>query len=251
MAGFDIDIDPFKGSDPFRGLNFGGPGGGAGRQRAEHRRPLVDEDFRSVGRKALDAGASGLSYVAGTLDKPGQAVRGLLAGKGVSSLKHLVPFAGSAGLLSDKDYTTGRDLTDKIGFTGKGDKGWGSWGLGLAADIATDPLTYSTFGAKHALTPVGRAVQKTGALKGFTGRQMIEGFHGVEPALAKVGRSASDIEHMIDQGRKIATGPAAATGVEAKAEGTAAAGPEPEPASEPETKVGDSVALLQLLLLLL
>ena len=85
----------------------------------------------------------------------------------------------------------------------------------MAADIATDPLSYMSFGAKHALTPIGKAVQKTGALKGWTGRAMLEGFHGVEPAMLKAGQTASDVTHAIDQGQRIAQGAAAATGVQA------------------------------------
>jgi hypothetical protein len=209
MAGLDFDIDPLK------GLNFGGQGGGSARSRPLYRKPLGDEDFRSVGQQALDAGSSGISHVLGAIDKPGQAVRGVLAGKGIGSLKHLVPFSDTMGLTTEKDHTTGRDLTDMAGITDKGDKGWGAWGAGLAADIATDPLSYSTFGAKHALTPIGALVKKTGALKSFTGKQMIQGFHGVEPTLAAAGNTASDIAHMADQGKKIASGAAAATGVQA------------------------------------
>jgi len=44
---------------------------------------------------------------------------------------------------------------------------------------------------------------------------MIQGFHGVEPAMLAGGQTASDATHTIDQGRKIATGKAATTGVHA------------------------------------
>lgn len=161
----DFNIDRFKGSNPFKGL------GGSGsisqpRQRAAYRQPLLEDQAQSVGKQILDTGTSGISHVLGVLNKPGDAVRGVLAGKGVSSLKHLVPFAHTMGLTTDADSTTGRDLTDNYDLTDKGDKGWSAWGTGLAADIATDPLSYTTFGAKHALTPIGKAVQKTGALRG-------------------------------------------------------------------------------------
>ena len=183
--------------------------------QAEFRLPLQTEEKESLTKQTLGVGASGLSYALGAVDKPGQAVRGLLGGKGVGSLKHLVPFSDTMGLTSEKDHTSGRDLTNQIGLTRHKDKGWGAWGAGLAADIATDPLSYTTFGAKHALTGVGKAVQKTGALKGFTGKQTLQGFHGVEPALLQAGHTASDISHMVDQGKNIATGAAAATGVKA------------------------------------
>ena len=211
---FDFNNDPFKGSEPFKGLG-GSDTISQSRQRATYRQPLPDGESQSLGKQILNIGTSGISHVLGALDKPGQAARGLLAGKGLASLKHLVPFSDTIGLTTEKDHTSGRDLINAMGLTERGDKGWGAWGVGLAADIATDPLTYTTFGAKHALTGVGKAVQKTGALKGFTGRQMIEGFHGVEPAMLAAGQTASDVTHAIDQGRKIATGKAAATGVQA------------------------------------
>lgn len=183
---FDFDFDPFKSPDPFKSAtDLPGFGGGHVRpQRAEYRRPLAPEESSSYAKQALGAGASGLSYILGSLDKPGQAVRGLLAGKGVGSLKHLVPFAHSMGLVGDEDMTSGRDLTDQSGLTDKNDKGWGAWGTGLAADIATDPLTYMTFGAKHALTAAGKVAQKAGTLRGLSREALIQGGHS---GLARVG----------------------------------------------------------------
>ena len=87
-----------------------------------------------------------------------------------------------------------------------------AWGDDLAADIATDALTYTTFGAKHALTPIGAAVMKTGALKGFTGKAMLEAFHGVEPAMLQAGQTASDVAQAVDKGQRIAQRAAASTG---------------------------------------
>lgn len=176
MAGMDFNFDPFKGSDPFANIS---PDGGRRAQAARpaYRQPLGDDEAKSFGQKALDVGTSGIGHVLGALDKPGQAARGLLAGKGLGSLNHLVPFSGTTGLTTEKDNTSGRDLTDMAGITSKGDKGWGAWGAGLAADIATDPLTYATFGAKHALTGAGKAAEMTGALSGLTGRQTIAGGH--------------------------------------------------------------------------
>lgn len=178
-----------------------------------YRTPLPDQDYQSLGQQALHAGTSGLGYVLGTLDKPGQVVRNTLAGKLGSAVRQAIPFADTLGLVDQNDYTSGRDLTDKVGLTSKKDKGWGAWGAGLGADILTDPLTYMTFGAKSALTPIGKAVQKTGALKGWTGREMLQGFHATEPGLLAAGRDASDIAHAVDQGQRIAQGTAAATGV--------------------------------------
>ncbi|MDR3635699.1 MAG: hypothetical protein P4L84_17990 [Isosphaeraceae bacterium] len=214
MSGLQFDL--FGGNSP--GLDFGDrpiPRAPIHNPRTAYRSPLPDEQYQNIGQQALHAGASGLGYVFGTLDKPGQVVRNTLAGKFGSALRQAVPFADTLGLVDQGDYTSGRDLTNQLGITGKHDKGWGAWGAGLGADILTDPLTYLTFGAKSALTPIGRAVQKTGALRGWSGKAMLEGFHGVEPALQAAGRTASDIAHMTDQGQRIAQGAAAATGVQA------------------------------------
>lgn len=206
----------FGGNSPFKAKSvFGTKTGGGDEPTPAYRQPLDPDEYKGIGQKALDAGVSGISAVAGALDKPGQAVRGLIDGKGVSSLKHLVPFSHAMGLTTDADSTSGRDLTDHYGLTQKGDQSWGAWGKGLAADIVTDPLTYASFGAKSALTPIGKAVEKTGALKGFTGQQMLKGFHATEPGILSAGGTASDVNHAINQGRNIATGAAAATGVKA------------------------------------
>jgi len=195
--------DPFSSRDPF---SSGDLFGGSGRpQRAAFRKPLADDESESFAKKALNTGASGLQYVLGTLDKPGQAVRGVLAGKGVSALKHLVPFADTAGLVTDADHTSGRDLTNKYGLTQKNDKGWGAWGLGLGADLLTDPLSYTTLGATHALTGMGKGLQKTGALKGWSRKAMLEGFDGTESAMRAAGGTTESIAHMVNQGKRIAT----------------------------------------------
>jgi hypothetical protein len=178
----------------------------------EYRRPLLAEQSESLACHVISTGASGLSYILGTLDKPGQAVRGVFAGNGFSSLKHLIPFSDSLGITPEKDHVSGRDPTDRWGLTDKRDKGWGSWGVGLVADVLTDPLTDMAFGAKHDLTGTGKALQKAGALKGWSGRAIIEGYHGVEPTPLPTGRTTSDIAHMADQGQRIA-GTAAADAI--------------------------------------
>jgi hypothetical protein len=202
MAGLDFDFDPFRGHDPLASVGkiSGLPQGHGPRvTRPPFRMPPSPERSESLGKRVLDSGSSGLLYVLGTLDKPDKAVRGVLAGHGVLALKHLVPFSDSMGLTTDAGHVSGRDLTDQYGLADKWDKGWGAWGVGLAADMATDPLSYTSFGAKHALTGVGKAVQKTGALKG----SMIEGFHGAEPAMLHAGQTASNVSHAIDKGQRI------------------------------------------------
>jgi hypothetical protein len=38
-------------------------------------------------------------------------------------------------------------------------------------------------------------------LKGFSGQQMIRGFHGVEPAMLAAGQTASDVSRSGDRGK--------------------------------------------------
>jgi hypothetical protein len=195
--------DPFRSIGHIPGLDA--DGGSIGPRRVSHRRALSPKDSESLSKQLLDSGASGVTYVLGTLDKPGQAVRGLLAGKGARSLLHLAPFAGSLGLIGEEDDTAGRDLTDSWGLTAKHDQGWGAWGTGLAADILSDPLTYMTFGAKTALTAPGKALNKMNALKGWSRRDILKGFDDVESAMRARGMTASDIAHDVDKGRRVAT----------------------------------------------
>jgi hypothetical protein len=177
LLNLGLNLNPVKPSDFSLDLGLGGR---KGSQRAEWRKPLEPADEQSLANKALGAGLSGLSYIGGTLDKPGQAVRGLLAGKGARSLLHLVPFSHTMGLTTDNDQTSGRDLTDMAGLTSKGDKGWGAWGAGLAADMMTDPLSYGTFGAKHALTAAGQAAKAAGTINGLSRAEMIRrGYSGL------------------------------------------------------------------------
>lgn len=203
MPGLDFP-DPFASFDPFSG--------GGGRRplsqrapRAEFRQPLPPEEYQSVARQALNAGTSGIGYILGSLDKPGQAVRGVLAGKGVSALGNLVPFSDTMGLTTDADKTSGRDLTDTYGITDKNSKGWGAWGAGLAADIATDPFTYATLGPKTALTGLGSALKKSGNLKGMSRVNLMKGFEATEPAMLAAGKTASDVAYDIAKGKRIAT----------------------------------------------
>lgn len=188
-------------------------GGSGRRQRPLYRQPFEPEEQDSVAKKALNAGSSGIGYVLGGLDKPGSAVRSVLAGKGLGAgLRALTPFSSTMGLASDKDYTSGRDLLDTYGVTNKHDKGWGAWGAGLAADIATDPLTYTTFGAKHALTPLGKIASKAGATKGWSRQQLLKGFSGTESALANAG---GNVAHELNRGAKLVNPALEAAGVEA------------------------------------
>ncbi len=166
--------DPFSRIDDVFSRMTPGMGRGA---TPEYRKPFTPDDFKPFQQKLLDYGGTGLRGIFSTLSAPGDYVRGALAGD-----------------LGNR--VSGRELLDKWHITDKHDKGWLSWGLGLGADIATDPLTYTTFGAKHALTPLGRTLSKTGELSNWSRKGMLEGFHATESGLQAAGRTADEIAHL-------------------------------------------------------
>jgi hypothetical protein len=170
----------------------------------EYRQPLgkakADETMQKLTGYTTSALQTGLDI----LDKPGRAVRGLLGGNLREGLAW-APFSDTVGATDPSQKVTGRDLTNKLGLTNKYRNGWGEWGMGLGAEMLTDPLTYFTGGAHHALTEPGKALAKLGATRGLSRAAMIEGFHGTESALATAGRSVDDIAHMRNQGARIAT----------------------------------------------
>jgi hypothetical protein len=147
--------------------------------------PQEPGERESFGQGLIERSKGALGSILHALDWPGSKVRGILGGKPGESL-------------------TGRQLLNQYGVTNPGDRGWGSWGAGLAADIATDPLMYATFGAKHALTGGGRALEKLGTFRGWNRKAMLEGFHGVESDLSAT-RSPEYIRHLRDAGQRIAT----------------------------------------------
>ena len=138
---------------------------------AEFRRPLPPEEAQSYGQRLLGAGAGGLSHLLGVLNKPGRALRGLASGKPNEALA-ILPFSDTRGITNPEDEVTGAQINQNL-FGLKNDNSWKSWVAGLATDIATDPLTYMTFGAKHALTAAGKTAQKAGTLKPLTRQQSI------------------------------------------------------------------------------
>lgn len=139
------------------------------------------DSLKSVGTSALQSGLY-------ALDTPGATIRGGL-GRMVGAKA------------SDGDRVSGRDLTDAIGLTDRHNKGWGSWGVGLGAEILTDPLSYVS---PFALTRAGKAASKLGATKGFTRRQLVRGFDDTADNILARG-TQSDLDHAINQGRKIAS----------------------------------------------
>lgn len=91
-----------------------------------------------------------LGYVGETLDKPGRAFRGILAGR-PDELLNLVPFSDTAGWTDPAQRTTGRQLLEKYGMLDPGTPGEFEPGdvAGFGADLLTDPLNW--LGAGYAI----------------------------------------------------------------------------------------------------
>ena len=81
---------------------------------------------------------SALGYIGDAIDKPGRAVRGLLAGR-PDEAAAAIPFSDSLGLTDKAHSTSGKDLLNALGM----DVGNGFGGdlAGFATEVATDPLT--------------------------------------------------------------------------------------------------------------
>lgn len=84
-----------------------------------------------------------LSYLGGMAEKPGRAVRGLLAGRPREGLA-VLPFSDALGVTAEADRVYGRDLMGQWGLE-TGDE-TGDFALGLGIDLATDPLMYLGLG---------------------------------------------------------------------------------------------------------
>ena len=113
--------------------------------------------LRQIGQGTL----GGLAWIGETLDKPGAAVRGVLAGE-FDQLLNLIPFSDTLGITRPEDRVYGRELLEKAGILGKNKKGFDSGDVaGFGADVLLDPLTYLTFGASAA-GKAGKLAQQAG-----------------------------------------------------------------------------------------
>lgn len=119
--------------------------------------PEVEDSLLS---QLAGGGLSALGYVGSTLDKPGAAVRGLLAGE-PGQLLNLLPFSDALGITNEADRVSGRDLLEMYGLLGSNTPGidWGDV-AGFGAEVALDPTTYLTLGGA-ALTKAGKAASLT------------------------------------------------------------------------------------------
>lgn len=125
--------------------------------------PLTPEELNSQTSTLLDKSIGLLQYVGETLDKPGRAARGLLAGR-PEELLNLVPFSDAMGLTDPNTSTSGRDLLEQAGILDQNEAGLDAGDVaGFATEILTDPTTYMTFGAS-ALSKGGKALKGAGVL---------------------------------------------------------------------------------------
>lgn len=108
-----------------------------------------------VGRKSL----SGLQWVGESLDKPGRAVRGLLAGK-PGELLDIIPFSDTLGLTTPENDVSGRDVLEKYGVLGTNTPGLDTGDVaGFLGEVALDPLSWVSLGG----ATVAKNVVKEGA----------------------------------------------------------------------------------------
>lgn len=120
----------------------------------------------------------GLQYVGETLDKPGRAVRGLLAGR-PGELANLIPFSDAMGITDPSKAVSGRDLLEKAGALDANKEGLDAGdAAGFAAEVALDPLTYLTFGAS-ALSKAGKAAKAAGTLEKTAAKRIAAGQGGL------------------------------------------------------------------------
>lgn len=162
MAYFDDpNLDPYY-ADPF---GYGAPPADPFSQRPRAPiQPIAPQDENSAIMSVVKAPLGALQYLGETLNKGGRAVRGLLGGQGPEALLNLVPFSDTMGLTDPHKSVSGKDLLGQWGLINPNEDSWLNTGLGIGADIATDPLTYLTFGGS-ALTEAGQAANKLGALR--------------------------------------------------------------------------------------
>lgn len=86
-----------------------------------------------------------LKWLGETLDKPGAAARGLLAGQ-PGQLANLIPFSDTMGITDPRERVSGREMLQSWGALGQNKPGLDMGDVaGFGAELATDPL--NIFGA--------------------------------------------------------------------------------------------------------
>lgn len=141
-------------------------------------------------------GLSGLSAVGNLLDLPGSMARDVM------TLNN--PFDQLLDPLGDSNRLTGRDVLRQYGVAGEKDN-WMNFGAGLGLEIATDPLTFLSFGGTKlagVLGDAGQAASKAGVLD----EALRAASHLSDARLANMGRREAlatltprAIEHVVPE----------------------------------------------------
>jgi len=145
--------------------------------------PEEEETYEGLGSSALSA----LQYIGGSLDKPGSAVRGLLAGR-PDQLLNLIPFSDFMGLTETRNRTSGRDLLRQYGAIG-GKDNWYNFAGGLALEIATDPLTFLGPLTSASKTAAGKAAARAGQFQHLSAAERVGG--SLNKVMDKMAREAA------------------------------------------------------------
>lgn len=194
-----FDIDPLGGFNPFPGL----PQGGGARRRKAMYPALTDEVAAPLTDRLLEGSTSLLHSLGGTLDKAfgARAIRGYLAGK-PQELKSIIPFSDTLGITNPGDSVSMDDLLVQKGLVNPNNPDtWEFRDFAVPAlEIAADPGTYLSFGAK---TLAGQAASKLGKLPAGL-KPGIRGFDALAPELRAAGKSAEEISHLGKSGLNIA-----------------------------------------------
>lgn len=140
---------------------------------------LTPEEQDSLLSQITGGILGGVQYVGETLDKPGAALRGLLAGK-PAELLNLIPFSDALGITDPNTRVSGRDLLEGAGILDPNTPGLDAGDVaGFGAEVLLDPLNAVSFGGKGVLTAAGKAIRAADMASGAVPR-LLE--HAASPA---------------------------------------------------------------------
>ncbi len=195
---------------------------GVGSQRRRRRRQkpptrLTPEEESDFLRGTLSA----VQFIGETLDKPGAAVRGLLAGQ-PEQLANLIPFSDMLGITDEsgvfadtfnvtkrEERVSGRDLLEQFGVLSANQAGLDVGDVaGFVAEVATDPLSFLAIG------PLAKGVKLAGAAgKGAKGikpvsQALLDFKAAVQPGVAgrKLARTPVGVAEQIRAGTRAVAG---------------------------------------------
>lgn len=183
--------------------------------------PLTPEEEESLVSQLMGTGMGAFQYAAETLDKPGAAVRGLIAGE-PDQLLNLIPFSDTLGITDPTERHYGSDLLVDLGLRQRNDPDkWFEPGdiAGFAFDVATDPLSW--INPLGALSKGGHVAQRAGIMDRLPGLAK-KATGGIEPG-KRAQRSAHTLRELVEEAKGKAVGQEAVdeinTGLRGAAEG--------------------------------